>query len=139
MPKIPSEFAATLPCRVLMVAGLPERHALVREVLSRVVPGVRVESADSVVDALLSSMRKPADLLLLDLSVDDAFAPVVVRHLARVAPVTEVMLFDVRARTVPGHQVVRAWDDLDAVLRQWHKNKNKNKTRAADDAGTDAL
>ncbi|MEY2873444.1 MAG: hypothetical protein RLZZ373_815, partial [Pseudomonadota bacterium] len=120
--------------RVLMVVGLPARHALVREVLARAVPGVRVESADAVVDALLSSMRKPADLLLLDLSVDDAFAPIVVRHLARVAPVTEVMLFDVCARTVPGHQVVRAWDDLDAVLRQWHKNKMK----AADDAGTEA-
>lgn len=139
MSQIPSEFAATLPCRVLMVvgAGVPERHALVREVLIRVVPDVLVELADSVVDALLCSMRKPAELLLLDLSVDDAFAPIVVRHLARVAPVTEVLLFDVRARTVPGHQAVRAWDDLETVLRHWHKNKNK--VRAADDASPEAL
>jgi hypothetical protein len=134
MPQISSECAATLPCRVLLVVGVAGRHALVRAVLTQVVPGVLVESSDSVVDALLCSMRKPADLLLLDLSVDDAYAPIVVRHLARVAPVTEVMLFDVRARTVPGHQVVRAWDDLEAVLRHWHKNK----MRAANDAGTEA-
>ena len=119
-----------------MVVGSPARQAMVRGVLTRAVPGVLVESAGSVVDALLCSMRKPADLLLLDLSVDDAFAPVVVRHLARVAPVTEVLLFDARVRTVPGHQVVRAWDDLEAVLRHWHTIKNK--TSAADDTGTEA-
>ena len=98
-----------LPCRVLVVVGSPRRLAEVHAVLGLVMPDGLVEVADTVVEALL-----------LDLAVDDAFAPVVVRHLARVAPVTEVLVFDDRARTVPGHQRVHAWEELDSVLTRWH-------------------
>lgn len=109
-----------LPCRVLVVVGSPCRLAEVHAVLGLVMPDGLVEVADTVVEALLRLTRKPAQLLLLDLAVDDAFAPVVVRHLARVAPVTEVLVFDDRARTVPGHQRVHAWEELDSVLTRWH-------------------
>ena len=74
-----------LPCRVLVVVGSPCRLAEVHAVLGLVMPDGLVEVADTVVEALLRLTRKPAQLLLLDLAVDDAFAPVVVRHLARVA------------------------------------------------------
>ncbi|WP_338414366.1 hypothetical protein [uncultured Sphaerotilus sp.] len=117
MPLPPLE--SDLPCRALVVVGSPQRLAEVREVLGRLMPDGRVETADTVVDALLRLNRKPAELLVLDLAVDDALAPAVVRHLARVAPITEVLVFGDRARTVPGHQRVQAWDELDRVLTRW--------------------
>jgi DNA-binding NtrC family response regulator len=113
---------------VLVVAGSLRRLAEVRAALGLAMPDVRVESVDTVVEALLRLTRKPAQLLVLDLAVDDAFAPAVVRHLARVAPVTEVLVFDDRARTVPGHQRVQAWDELDSVLTRWHASSRRTPT-----------
>ncbi|MEX8494908.1 hypothetical protein [Sphaerotilus sp.] len=128
------------PCRVLVVVGSQRRLAEVRAALGRVMPGGRVDIADSVVEALLRLTRKPAQLLVLDLVVDGAFAPAVVRHLARVAPVTEVLVFDDHARTVPGHQRVQAWEELDSVLTRWWTAVQRPATgpHDADEAGSPA-
>lgn len=133
MPLTPLE--SELPCRALVVVGSPQRLAEVREVLGRLMPDGLVETADTVVDALLRLNRKPAELLVLDLAVDDALAPAVVRHLARVAPITEVLVFGDRARTVPGHQRVQAWDELDSVLTRWYAASQRSATgpRGAED------
>lgn len=124
LPRLESEP----PCRVLVVVATPRRLAEVRAVLGLVMPEGHVEIVDTVVEALLRLTRKPAQLLVLDLAVDDAFAPAVVRHLARVAPVTEVLVFDDRARTVPGHHRVQAWDELDSVLTRWHAASRQTST-----------
>lgn len=104
---------------MLLLTGSDRRHALTLSAVDRLQAHVHLERAETVVDALLRSARRPPALLLLDIAVDDAFAPVVVRHLARVAPQTEVMLFDERTRSVPGHPTVLAWGDLEVRLQHW--------------------
>lgn len=111
------------PWRVLVVVGTARRLSQVRTQVAALRADALVETADTVVDALLRSMRKPAELMVLDLAVDDAFAPVVVRHLARVAPITTVLIFDDHARAVPAHPAVRAWDELEATLQQWWQDR----------------
>lgn len=114
----PSESGAAAP-RVLTVVATAYRLHRVQQVLRELPVQPQVESVDTVVDALLRLTRRPAALLVLDMAVDDAFAPVVVRHLARVAPGTQVMVFDLQARGVPDHPPVHAWDALPAVLQHW--------------------
>ena len=115
----PEPVPAALLWRVLVLTGTDHRFEQVRAAVARLQGELQVERADTVVDALLRSTRRPAELLLLDIAVDDAFAPIVVRHLARVAPLTTVLLFDDLARTVPGHPAVQDWKALDACLQRW--------------------
>ncbi|MDZ7855421.1 hypothetical protein [Sphaerotilus sp.] len=106
-----------------MVAATDHRCAQVHAAVARLPGDLQVERADTVVDALLRSARRPAELLLLDFAVDDAFAPIVVRHLARVSPLTTVMLFDDLARTVSGHPSVLDWKALGACLQRWWQSR----------------
>lgn len=115
------------PARVLVLAGTARRAEQMRATVARLSAELQVERADTVVDALLRSARRPAELLLLDIAVDDAFAPIVVRHLARVAPLTTVMLFDDLARTVPGHPAVQDWKALDACLQHWWESRLRSR------------
>lgn len=121
LPPEPDPTAS--PCRVLVLTGTDHRFERVRTAVARLQGEHQVERADAVVDALLRSARRPAELLLLDFAVDDALAPVVVRHLARVAPLTTVMLFDDLARTVPGHPAVLDWKALEACLQRWWQSR----------------
>jgi hypothetical protein len=115
----PLPESAPVAWRALIVAGSTRRHQQIQDALAAQQPTGRVEVADTVVDALLRMTHRPFDLLLLDLAVDDAFAPVVVRHLARVSPRTTVMVFDDVVRTVPGHLPVREWAALGDAVRLW--------------------
>lgn len=115
----PLPESVPIPWRALIVVGSARRHRQIQDALAAQQPTGRVEMADTVVDALLRMTHRPFDLLLLDLAVDDAFAPVVVRHLARVSPLTTVMVFDDVVRTVPGHLPVREWAALGDAVRLW--------------------
>lgn len=115
----PEATPGAAPLRVLTVFATAYRLHRLQQVLRGLPVPPQVESVDTVVDALLRLTRRPAALLVLDMAVDDAFAPVVVRHLARVAPGTQVLVFDQQARSVPDHPPVHAWDALPTVLQHW--------------------
>lgn len=135
---LPEPLSPARPCRVLVVAGTDHRCAQVQAAVARLQGDLQVERADAVVDALLRSARRPAELLLLDFAVDAALAPIVVRHLARVAPLTTVMLFDDLARTVPGHPAVLDWKALEVCLQRWWQSRQPPPSTANADAAADA-
>lgn len=95
---------------------------MLRAQVSRVLPSAQVTDIDNVLDAILNSARRSADLLLLDHAIDGAAAPALITNLGRVAPRTEVMAFDELADASidrPRGGGVRPWDDVDAALRDW--------------------
>lgn len=110
------------PPRLLLVVAQPARRVMLRAEVRRVLPSAQLTDIDNVLDAILSSARRPADLLLLDHAIDGAAAPALITNLGRVAPRTEVMVFDELADVSidrPRGGAVRPWDEVDAALRDW--------------------
>ena len=103
----PEPVPAALLWRVLVLTGTDHRFEQVRAAVARLQGELQVERADTVVDALLRSARRPAELLLLDIAVDDAFAPIVVRHLARVAPLPRCCCSTIWPGPCPGTRPCR--------------------------------
>ena len=108
--------------RLLLVVADPARRSALHAEVVRLLPSAQVADIDNVLDAILHSARRPADLLLLDHALDGAAAPALITNIGRVAPRTEVMVFDEladRASERPRGGTVRAWDEVDAALRDW--------------------
>lgn len=109
---------------VLLAVALPVRRERLCAAIDRIAPQARVETAESVLDAMLRSAGKPADLLVLDLAIDLGLAPVLLRHLARIAPATTVLVFDDLAHPLSGHPgEVRPWSEVDAALQRWFEGR----------------
>jgi CheY-like chemotaxis protein len=106
---------------VVLVVGLDARRELLSQAVFRIAPHARVETAGSAFDALMRATRtRTADLLVLDLALGGLAAPALIRHLARLARPTDVLVFDDAGQSLPGAVCdVRAWGELDGALRRW--------------------
>jgi hypothetical protein len=79
---------------VLVVASSGHRREVLSRCVRRQAPGSRIEWADSYFDAMAQSMRLPAHLLILDLSLDSVLMPALSRFLETSAPQVKVHVFD---------------------------------------------
>ena len=79
---------------VLVVARSGRRREALSRCVRRQAPGSRIEVADSYFDAMTQSMRLPAHLLILDLSLDSVLMPALSRFLEASAPQVQVHVFD---------------------------------------------
>lgn len=124
MPPTAKEFDAIDPrgqgaLQALLVVAQPERRDALRAAVERNVPRCLIETTDGVLDAMLRLARKPVDLTLLDLAIDSAMAPALMRHLARIAPGMAVLVFDDFASGLAGNQKVWPWSEVDTALQRW--------------------
>jgi hypothetical protein len=97
-----------------------ERCETVPAQVLRCLPDARIELLDNVLDAILHSARRPPDLLLLDFAIDGAAAPALIGNLSRIAPATQVMVFDdLEDGEGARNGTVRGWSELDRLLLAW--------------------
>jgi hypothetical protein len=79
---------------VLVVASNGRRREVLSRCVRRQAPDCRIEVVDSYFDAMTQSMRLPAHLLILDLSLDSVLMPALSRFLEASAPQVQVHVFD---------------------------------------------
>lgn len=124
----PRGLGAPTALRVLLVVAQATLRDELRAAVVRIAPGARIEATDSVLDAMLCLARQSVDLALVDLAVEAALVPALLRHLARVAPGTVVLVFDDFARGLPGYQKVWPWRDVDTALEHWLQRRGERGT-----------
>ncbi|MDP1899896.1 MAG: hypothetical protein Q8K96_05530 [Rubrivivax sp.] len=127
-PGAPDQPRAVGPS-VLLVVASPDRCQALRGWIVRLAPHAVVDSSESVLDAMLRAARKSPDLLVLDFGVDGAAAPALIRHLARIAPSSDVRVFDDIEQPLPGSAFeVWPWHEAEAVLQRWFEARRPGGT-----------
>ena len=103
---------------LLLVAPGALRDQLL-ELIGRVAPTSRVETADCALDVMRRLARASADLLVLDYAMDAVAGRSLIRHLARAAPSLSVLVFDdvVRSLAEPRCDVWR-WSEAETALQR---------------------
>ena len=116
---------------VMLVVASQVRHQLVLDLIGQHAAHGTIKVAGSVLEAMLCSYRKPADLLVLDLGVDGPAAPALIRQLARIAPELAVLAFDDIVQPLPGYAYdVWPWSEARVVLGRWLAARRARGTRA---------
>ncbi len=103
---------------VLIVVDNARRRDEMVELLQRIAPECRVFGYTDAVDALIQAAAMRFDLVVLDAALTLAAAPALQRHLARVAPDAETLVFDSAPGSSPSAEALD-WTDARAACARW--------------------
>ncbi len=104
---------------VLLLVAPGARREQLLELIGRLAPTGRVETADGALDVMRRLARASADLLVLDYAMDGVAGQSLIRHLARAAPSLSVLVFDDVVRSLAEPRCdVWPWTDAEMALQR---------------------